>query len=868
MAFRQTQVMIEDTDDDRASGRDQRQWLRWAGPVVGTVVFLVAAVVISGELRQVSWREVEAAATATPLTSMVLALTALVVSLGAASSFDRLALASLGRSASWRKTWQPSMLAFALANAGAPGLALAGGIRFRAYQADRLSGADVALVSALSAIVGLIGGLVLVSLAAAGALSDIAAQAHLPHWVGLLMAIFGLKILAAYLLAPRAGWLRRFLPDRRTRSVIVLASAAEWMAAATILYVLLPAASRGDLLHYLPVFGMAGLLGALSGLPGGLGAFDAIMIAALGPRVGTADVVGALLLYRLVYVVGPLLLAGVLTVAIGLRAHGRSPAGGRAMEAGEAVWREVAPSLFAMLTFAAGIVTLLSVVTPDGAGRLKMLARLAPEGLINLSHFAASLAGVFLLFLAFGLLGRLRRAWWATVITLVTAALACLLKGLGFQEFLFLGAVAGLLTFSRGAFHRDAGLRSAPMSPGSVVAIVVVLAAAGWLGLFAYQNVAYRDDLWWTFLTEQNAPRFLRAAVGAATLAVLIFAWRLTRPAAAETLRPTVADLERVTAILATSDQASPEANLAFLGDKSLMFSESGHSFVQYGVRGRAFVAMGEPVGPRDDRKAAIWAFRELCDRHGARTVFYSVSRDSLPDFIDCGLVASKIGETAIVELENFTLEGPVRAPLRHAVNRGQRDGAEFAIVPPEGFDAIADALQQVSDAWLAMHQGVEKGFSLGRFDRDYLRRFPTAVLRKDGAIVAFANLWCTPDGHTVSIDLMRYGTGAPKNSMELLFIHLMRWGKAQGFKAFDMGMAPLSGLDSHRLAPSVARLGSFVYAEGGSLYGFEGLRAFKQKFNPRWDPVYIAAPTSWMLGPALADAALLSSGGLMGALR
>ncbi|WP_414976836.1 phosphatidylglycerol lysyltransferase domain-containing protein [Brevundimonas sp.] len=115
--------MIEDTDDDRASGRDQRQWLRWAGPVVGTVVFLVAAVVISGELRQVSWREVEAAATATPLTSMVLALTALVVSLGAASSFDRLALASLGRSASWRKTWQPSMLAFALANAGAPGLA-------------------------------------------------------------------------------------------------------------------------------------------------------------------------------------------------------------------------------------------------------------------------------------------------------------------------------------------------------------------------------------------------------------------------------------------------------------------------------------------------------------------------------------------------------------------------------------------------------------------------------------------------------------------------------------------------------------------------------------------------------------------------
>jgi phosphatidylglycerol lysyltransferase len=860
--------MTENAIEDANPARGPAPWFRWVGPVAGIAIFLLAAVAISGALRHVSWREVEAAATATPLSGLILALAALVVSLAAASTFDGLALTSLGRTVGWRRSWQPSMLAFALANAGAPGLAMAGGIRFRSYQADGLSGGDVALVSAMAAVIGLVGGLVLVSLAAAGALADIAAEAHLPHWVGLVLAIVGLKLLAAYLLAPRAGWLRRFLPDRKTRLVIVLASAVEWMAAAAILFVLLPEASRGDLLHYLPVFGMAGLLGAVSGLPGGLGAFDAIIIAALGPRVGTAEVVGALLLYRLVYVVGPLLLAGGLTVIIGLRAHGRSAAGGRAMEAGDAVWREVAPPLFGLLTFAAGVVTLLSVATPDGVGRLRMLARLAPEGLINLSHFAASLAGVFLLFLAFGLLGRLRRAWWATVITLGTAAFACLLKGLGFQEFLFLGTVAALLALSRGAFHRDAGLRSAPMSPGSVVAILVVLGAAGWLGLFAYQNVAYRDDLWWTFLTEQNAPRFLRAAVGAAALAVLIFAWRLTRPAAAEHLRPTAADLERVAAILATADQASPEANLVFLGDKSLMFTESGRSFVQFGVRGRAFVAMGEPVGPSDDRKAAIWAFRELCDRHGARTVFYSVSRDSLADFIDCGLVASKIGETAVVDLADFTLEGPVRAPLRHAVNRGKRDGAEFAIVPPEGFDAIADALQSVSDAWLASHHGVEKGFSLGRFDRDYLRRFPTAILRRDGVIVAFANLWRTPDGRTISIDLMRYAADAPKNSMELLFIQLMLWGRDNGIAVFDMGMAPLAGLDSHRLAPSVARLGSFVFAEGGSLYGFEGLRAFKQKFNPRWEPVYIAAPTGWMLGPALADAALLSSGGLLGAFR
>ena len=162
----------------------------------------------------------------------------------------------------------------------------------------------------------------------------------------------------------------------------------------------------------------------------------------------------------------------------------------------------------------------------------------------------------------------------------------------------------------------------------------------------------------------------------------------------------------------------------------------------------------------------------------------------------------------------------------------------------------------------------MEKGFSLGRFDEAYLRRFPTAVLKVEDRIVAFANLWRTPDGRTLSIDLMRYGTDAPRSSMDLLFLHLIAWGRDNGFVAFDLGMAPLSGLEARRQSPLVTRIGGFVYAEGGGLYGFEGLRAFKEKFVPRWEAVYIAAPTGWMLGPALADAALLSSGGLLGALR
>ncbi|MDP1912922.1 bifunctional lysylphosphatidylglycerol flippase/synthetase MprF [Brevundimonas sp.] len=837
--------------------------VRWIGPLVGVAIFIAAAIAVSVELRKVSWAQVETAAASTPLSALGLGLLALIASLLAASTFDGLALRSLGHNGDWRRTRITSVLAFALANVGPPGLAVAGGVRFRAYQDQGLSGSDIAVLSAMAAGVGLIGGLALLGLGAAGALVDIVTEAHLPHWVGLLVGAFGLKALATYLLAPRFGWLKPFLPTRQTRLAVVAASAAEWTAAATLFYVLLPGAGSPSLLHFLPVFAIAGLLGAASGLPGGIGPFDAVMIAVLGPRLGTAEVAGALILYRLIYVIGPLIAAGVLTAWLGARAHVTK----RTSEIGEAVWREIAPPTFALLTFAAGVVTLLSAATPDAARRLSLLNALVPPGLVDLSHFVASLAGVLLLFLSFGLANRLRRAWWGGLLTLVAAAVLCLLKGLGVQEAVFLAGVALLLAVSRPAFHRQADLRTAALSPGGVAAIIAVLIAAGGLGLFAYEDVAYQDSLWWTFLVQQNAPRFLRAAVGAGALTLLLLAWRFTRPTQAAQRLAGEAELERAAHVLATAEDATPEAQLAFLGDKALMFTPGG-SFVQYGQRGLVWIAMGEPVGPREDRNAAIWAFRDLCDRNGARPVFYSVRRESLGDFVDCGLVATKIGESAIVELDRFTLEGSDRAALRHVLNRGGRDGVTFDIVPSEGFDTIAGRLREISDAWLAHHHGVEKGFSLGRFDPAYLRRFPTAVLRQQGRIVAFANLWTTPDRRVLSIDLMRYGSDAPKNSMDLLFLHLIAWGRSEGYAAFDLGMAPLSGLDAHRLSSTATRLGQFVYAEGGGLYGFEGLRAFKQKFGPRWDSLYIAAPTGWMLGPALADAALLSSGGLLGALR
>src|SRR5690606_31049022 len=113
-----------------------------------------------------------------------------------------------------------------------------------------------------------------------------------------------------------------------------------------------------------------------------------------------------------------------------------------------------------------------------------------------------------------------------------------------------------------------------------------------WLGFFAYRDVAYTDDLWWRLVTDRQVSGFLRAAGGLAVLTLLAAGWsRLTAPGARSHGPAGPADQARALEALRTADDARPEAWLAALGDKALLFSPSGRSFIAYRVRGRRWIA-------------------------------------------------------------------------------------------------------------------------------------------------------------------------------------------------------------------------------------------------------------------------------------
>ncbi|MBV9511402.1 MAG: bifunctional lysylphosphatidylglycerol flippase/synthetase MprF [Caulobacteraceae bacterium] len=520
----------------------------------------------------------------------------------------------------------------------------------------------------------------------------------------------------------------------------------------------------------------------------------------------------------------------------------------------------------AILALGAGVMLLVSGATPSDPERFRWLALVAPLPLIEISHFLSSILGLLLVLLAFGLRRRLDAAWGATVSILALAAVLALFKGFNWGQTAALALTCLMLLPLHAAFPRTARLSRMEITPGWMLSALAAVAGAGALGWWSFSHADYSDTLWWKVMADADATRSLRASAGAAILLLVIGVWRLiSTPATPRIVGDHDPAFARVRAILAKAEEPEPSANLALLGDKRFLFSASGESFLMLGVRGRSWIALGPPVGRRDERLELLWRFRELADAHAARPGVYGIGPDLLPDLVELGFSIQKIGESATVPLDQFSLSGRRREVLRRNWRKAGETGAAFEVIPPEAVHEVMDDLQRVSDVWLSHHAGGDKGFAMGGFEPRYMTEFPCALVRTDAGVAAFASIWPTSDRSAFSMDLMRYSDEAPKNVMDYLFVELMQWGREQGYEAFEFGAAPLAGLEDRPLAPLMSRVGRLLFERGEELYNFRGVRRYKDKYDPVWQPRYIAAPHKWLIPLLLADVGLLSSGGMAG---
>lgn len=849
-----------------------RTWLHRLLPLVGLILFGLALWVLHHQMKAHHYKEVLSAFRDIPKGRVMLAVLFTVAGYFILTCYDHLAIQYIRQSMNYPRIALAAFIGYAFSNSIGHSFLTGGSVRYRLYSAWGLSGIDIAKVIAFSHVTFYLGTLILIGAACVFEPLPIAEMSHLPTSVIRPVGVVMMGVVLVYLLwsIKQRGPIRirdwEFpVPSLGLSLLQIVVACLDLALVAAVLYALLPDIPMMTFAGFVGLFMVAQVVAVGSQVPGGLGVFESIMLQMLTPEVPAADVLGALLAYRIIYYILPLALAAG---ALGLYEVLSKRAALRQLVSGVGGWMsEMVPYVLAAGVFVAGALLLFSGATPAGAVRMRDIHKVFPLSVIEVSHFLGSVAGAALLVLAHGLQRRLGAAYVLTVALLVVGIVLSLLKGLEYEEAAVLGALLIVLLPCRREFYRKASLITDRLTAGWLVAIMAALGCTAWLVLFSFKHVEYSGNVWWQFSLHGDAPRALRAMVGASAIILTFAGASLLRPARARPAIPSREMIQQVAPIVAASP--STIANLALLGDKSLLFSESGNAFIMYGVEGRSWVVMGDPVGPEAEWRELLWRFREMCDEHDDWPVFYEIESAHLSMYVDMGLTLLKLGEEACVPLANFSLEGPARKELRQAQNRMEREGITFDIVGPggDGVDEIMPELAAVSESWLQLKRAGEKGFSMGFFSPQYVRRLPVAILRHNGVIIAFANVWLGAQKHEMSVDLMRHRTDAPPGVMDALFAELMLWGKVQGYQSFNLGMAPLSGLENRSLAPLWNRIGAIVFGHGEHFYNFEGLRQYKEKFDPIWTPRYLASPAGLALPRILANIAALISGGLKRAL-
>jgi len=841
---------------------------RLAGPLLSAVLLCLALWALHSLASEVSYSEVSHYVHDLQGWQIVVAMALTAAGYMVMTLYDWYGLKSVDVPLPRREVSLISFISYAFSNVLGMSLLISGSIRYRYYIQAGLTNTQIARVVlyctgafwlGLCALTGVT--LLLVPLPDELPFAGLRIPVAIVLTLVPLTWIFGSRIMRRPIKLWR--W-HAVLPKPGPAFRQVAIGAVDWWLAASVLYVLMPDDANSGFGHFLAVFVLAQMAGLISHVPGGLGVFEAVMLAGFGAAGNEgleAPILGALAAFRVVYYLLPLCAA---TLMVLLREA-------RTLTKKSMVppwFAGLLPPFFAGLTLVSGAVLLFSGVTSASPGRMDMLRGVLPLPVLEASHFLSSVIGMMLLILARGLQRRLDAAYVLTLVLLVIGAVLSVLKGVAYAEAALLSLLALALAPAHRHFYRRASLFTSTFSVGWILAIIAVLGCTTWLVVFSLKHVEYNSSLWWEFsFRHGNAPRALRALVGAAAAGLLFALAKLIRPMRTRPLPPSDVDIQRALPLVKSFN--SSQAHLALMGDKTLLFAPGDKAFVMYDIEGRSWVAMGDPVGTDEAaRREIVWSFRELCEQAGGWPLFYQVRPDDLDLYLDMGMHLMKIGEEARVKLADFNLDGKSRKSLRNIVNKLHRDGLTLQIVPPEEVASLLPRLKPVSDAWLHDKHVREKGFSLGGFDESYLVRTPMAVAWLDGNPVAFANLLLTDSKEEASVDLMRHLPDGPAGIMDYLFIELMIWARGEGYRWFNLGMAPLSGLRNRRMAPLWNRFGAMVFGRGERFYNFRGLHQYKDKFGPEWEPRYLAVSGGIGLPVALTNVASLISGGLTGVVR
>ncbi|WP_160122525.1 phosphatidylglycerol lysyltransferase domain-containing protein [Rhodovarius lipocyclicus] len=603
---------------------------RYGATVFGLALLVGAIFVVQREFRSLSVEQVRTAMGAISHHALWMAAGLTVLAYLVLAIYDKLGSIYAGKPASWSRSLMASFCGYALAhNLGFTAVSGAA-VRLRFYSAWGYSALEIAKVVGFTSLTFGLGGMALGGLVLVLEPEVLPwAGGHIPRWALQSLAIPLWIIVAAYVVLSRFFRVVRVfgheveLPGLRMALAQTMLATVDVAVTAAIFYVLLPPAEGLTLIRFIGIYLAAYSLGIVASVPGGLGVFDTAILIGLAPYMGTAEVIGALLVFRLYYYIAPLFISGFLFAGfeISQRRHilARFTQASRGAEALEA------PAMATLVVLAGALLLFLGALPATGEYRLIW----GSATLAIASQFAASVLGSALVVLGYGLVRRLSIAWWLSIIVLLLGGAIAWMRGEAWFGWAPFPAIAALLATMRGAFYRSSRLRTEPLSSQAMLPMAAVVLCGIALALVG-RRAEMRDSSWWELVFESWVPDGLRFTVGLTGVLLLVGLARLLRPAR---IRALPYDAAARTLLATWRGFVPPEAD-------GLLLGEAGRAGVAFSRQKPIWVAHGDPAGDLADRVSVIWRFRDACERAGVRPAFWDVGPEWLRIYADIGLTA------------------------------------------------------------------------------------------------------------------------------------------------------------------------------------------------------------------------------------
>ncbi|MFL6619790.1 MAG: lysylphosphatidylglycerol synthase domain-containing protein, partial [Povalibacter sp.] len=306
--------MSTDQDKLRLVGALQR-WKPWLIGAAALVITTLLAHTLQELFNEFSYRDLVDAIRGTSSEALALSALATLISYISLTGYDASSLRYVGAPVKYRVAAQTAFIAYALSNTVGLGVLTGGAVRLRLYGAAGIEAGAISRAIAFNAAAFMLGISVVGAAALLWGAPSVAPVFHLPTKFLQAVALFVLIAATVLIVLCRDGRERRLfgrirlrLPSASLALQQLLFSAIDIAATAAVLWFLLPAGAIG-FAAFMGFFAIAIVLGVLSHVPGGLGVFEAIMLVALRDHVPTEQLAAALVLYRLIYYVLPLLLA-------------------------------------------------------------------------------------------------------------------------------------------------------------------------------------------------------------------------------------------------------------------------------------------------------------------------------------------------------------------------------------------------------------------------------------------------------------------------------------------------------------------------------------------------------------------------------